>query len=541
MTQPWYETHVLAPALLLAPPGCGKTEELASWSASLLTRGLVARPQRILGLTFSNKAKANLRSRLRAKIGPRSSRYVSVMNFHGLSYHVFQHHAYALGLEPLPEAPRRGSLSRLLREVAQANGIEQDALRAAIRTAKAGPFNDDTVMDRLTSLDVPAAIEYEDRLRQWGQRDFDDIIRLGLRTLAVEGVAELYVARFPAMLVDEVQDLTISHLELAMAISPSGAVFAGDTAQGIYGFAGAEPAAVFDAIKALHPVELALEHSHRSSPAVLEAVSVINLALGGAAIEAADPASWEGVGTFEIWRFRDHLAEAEEVVSMAANWLADDPSCSVAIMARTGNRRRAVDSVVREQGLTAEIWDFPAHEPRVASLLARHLNHVDAAGPDPVGDLHDLCVADVEDSDLDTLDSIASACESLLELIAEGHSLADVVQGIRVSSTHDEPVAPGLHLLNGHVCKGQAFDHVVAIGLEEAILPMYPAMLAERRGDPEPMTQEHAVLHVMASRARTSLHLSFADSVPDRNGQPRRREPSRFLKPLMALVDEPER
>lgn len=536
MTSPWYETHELSPALLLAPPGCGKTEELASWSASLLQRGLVVEPRRILGLTFSNKAKSNLKARLRTKLGPRSGRYVTVMNFHGLGYHVLQHHAYAIDLEPLAEAPRRGQLSRLVREVAQANDISQDDLRAAIRTAKAGPVDDDGVMERLATLDVPGAIDYEERLRGDGQRDFDDVLRLGLRTLTVEGVAELYSARFPAMLVDEVQDLTMTHLSLAMAISPHGAVFAGDSAQGIYGFAGAEPTAVFDTIRQLEPVELTLGRSHRSSPAVLRAVSAMSQALGGSAIEAAEPTAWENGGSFEIRQYPDHLVEAERVVAEAADRLANEPTCSVAIMARTANRRAFVDAIVRQRGLSAEIWDFPAHEPRVASLLARHLGSVDETDDDAVAALHDLCAADVEATDLDTLDSIASACESLRELIAEGHRLADIVEGIRISSTHDQPVAPGLHLLNGHVCKGQEFDHVFAIGLEEAILPLYPTMLAEERGDLEPIAQEHAVLHVMASRARWSLSLSFADVVPDKWGRHRRRERSRFLEPLIAVA-----
>lgn len=67
---PWYDIHEVEPALLLAPPGCGKTEHLARWIASITERGLIAPPYRVLGLTFSNKAKANLRARLRVCVGP---------------------------------------------------------------------------------------------------------------------------------------------------------------------------------------------------------------------------------------------------------------------------------------------------------------------------------------------------------------------------------------------------------------------------------------------------------------------------------------
>lgn len=529
MSSAWYETHPLAPALLLSPPGCGKTEELALWGQSLVTRGLVRPPQRILGLTFSNKAKANLRSRLHGLLGVGSHRYLMVTNFHGFAYHVFQHHSYAVGIDPLPHAPRRGWLASLLNDVATANYVSKDVVAGALRYAKVGPYDDDEVMSHLEEAAVSGALEYETRLRAAGERDHDDVLRLGLLTLEVDAVRCLYDAKFPALIVDEIQDLSLGHLKLALAVGGDCTVFAGDHAQGIFGFAGAEPAEVLSIIRSLDPVELSLDLSHRSSPAVLGAVSILNRALGGHSIQAANPESWEGKGGFEILAFEDHLTEANAVADLAMELLRGNQEHSIAIMARTGARRRWVNDAVRAHDMSAEIWDFPAHDPAVARLLQRHLSEIDTQDLGPVDALHGLARQDVEPSDLQTLDDLAAACESLRELHDEGYPIADVIEGIRITSSENNPVGPGLHLLNGHVGKGQQFDHVIVVGLEESFLPHYAAMRAEQEGDPSAITEELAVLHVMASRAKQTLRLAHAWQVPDSRGHLRGRTRSRFL------------
>src|SRR4051812_48840264 len=85
--------------LVVAPPGCGKTELLALRAVALIPR---LRPhQKILALTFTNRAKANLSDRLKKLLGPeRFRRYVTVHNFHGHAAEVVLAHGRTLGLRP---------------------------------------------------------------------------------------------------------------------------------------------------------------------------------------------------------------------------------------------------------------------------------------------------------------------------------------------------------------------------------------------------------------------------------------------------------
>lgn len=536
----WYEVHEIQPALLLAPPGCGKTENLARWVASITARGLIEPPRRVLGLTFSNKAKANLRARLRHHLGPRWHRHVAVTNFHGFAYRVYQHHASAIGREPLGIAPQRGWLKSLTNGIVKQTGCDSDELAATLRFAKSGPFEDDEVLDRLNAAGLEAALIYEEALRAQNRVDYDDVIRLGHLVLAKPQVRDLYRCSFGAVVVDEVQDLSLAQLALARLVGQDRAVFAGDLAQGIYGFAGAQPTEVLATIRTESPREYELAESYRSSPPVLRAVSAVGQALGGSPLTSAVPDEWGDQGALRLLRTRHVGQEADAVVDLVARWCQEFPAQSVAVISRTGPRRRVLDRAVASEGLSAEIWDFPAHRPLIAELLVRHVDvALLAGGPDAVmQELYNRCLVDLDDHDLDALDELQDACEAIDELLGEGYALKEIVSGIRISSDVDAPVGPGLHLLNGHVGKGQQFDRVIVIGLEEAILPHYAAMKAERRGDSTKIIEELAVLHVMVSRAREELVVTVADVVPKWDGSDLERTPSRFLSLIEPLVDE---
>jgi DNA helicase II / ATP-dependent DNA helicase PcrA len=83
--------------LIVAPPGCGKTELLALRARQLI--GRLGPHQRVLALTFTNRAKANLTERLQNVLGAQQfRRYVSVRNFHGHAGEIVLSHGRTLGI-----------------------------------------------------------------------------------------------------------------------------------------------------------------------------------------------------------------------------------------------------------------------------------------------------------------------------------------------------------------------------------------------------------------------------------------------------------
>jgi DNA helicase-2/ATP-dependent DNA helicase PcrA len=105
-------------------------------------------------------------------------------------------------------------------------------------------------------------------------------------------------------------------------------------------------------------------------------------------------------------------------------------------------------------------------------------------------------------------------------------TLENAIGNLRVVGDPEDPASSGIHLLNGHLGKGQQFTRVIVVGMEEAFIPNYPAMAS---GDPQQIRDELAVLHVMASRAQEDLIFTVAQQVPTTSGSLRTREPSRWL------------
>jgi len=360
-----------------------------------------------------------------------------------------------------------------------------------------------------------AGCAYEEGLRHANRLDYPDAIRHAVRLLGVDAVVHLYRCRFPLVVVDECQDLTRSQFQIAERMSGRALVLAGDRAQGIYGWARADPAWVYDQMADRAPLTVALTASHRSSPAVLRVVSAVATALGGTDIECADPAQWPDGGAVSAFAYPDTWAEAESLLPLIQADIAADPGATVGVMARTQWRRRELEAAAREADMAFELWDHPVHRPRVVQLLRRHLPMATARAdhdPERLQELYNLCFGACDQDDLETIDELNEAFESIEEHMV-GQPLAQVIGDIRVVVDDNQPVAAGLHFLTGHSGKGQQFDHVYVLGLEDGILPDY------RASNPAARREELAVLHVMVSRARWTLTVTRARDV--------RRDPAR--------------
>ncbi|MEU0077634.1 ATP-dependent helicase [Micromonospora tulbaghiae] len=525
--------------LLLAAPGCGKTERLAQHAAEMVRTGEVRQPHQILALTFAKRARTNLDSRIRTHLGPVAARrHVDVVTFHSFAHRLFRNHGTTIGGNPLLLAPQDGWLKELCRTTARVHGVKVDVLTAALVAAKRALITDEEVHARLGACGLPAAMAYQERLDAEGRLDFDDILRYGVRLLALPAVLDLYRARYTAVLVDEAQDLNPLQYLMVHELGRGKIVFGGDQAQGIFRFAGADPDWVFAQIRARNPTVVRLDCSHRSSPAVLRAVSSLATELGGQPLECAEPDKWQGRGRVAILRSPDVYAEANAVINQVQTWLAEDPMASIGVMARAGTRRAYVDQAVRTAGIAAEIWDDPMYSARVVELLRTHAPAAIAAADTDesrIDELQRRCHEAVDPDDLDLRDDITSACVALHERTDET-PLTDSLAAIRVAGDPDLPTGAGLHLLSGHSGKGQQFTKVIIVGLEEGFMPHYAAI---KSNDPNQIRDELAVLHVMASRAREDLLVTVAADVPNWRGEPLRRDPSRWLPLIEAVTTDP--
>jgi len=525
--------------LIIAPAGCGKTETLALRVKGLLDRQAIEAPRRILVTTFTNRARDNMHDRLRRYLTPREMREaVTVCNFHGLSARIIQAHSNVIGLDPktltMPQSDWVGERCRALNLKGLSNNVKSD-----ISSAKRQGLTDKEVLVELQRSGNQYTLMIEKQRQDEGRLTYDDLPRLAELILANDEVAALYQRHFGAIIVDEFQDLTPQQLRIVQRIGYKKTTYAGDLAQGIYAFAGAQPEYVKKELETECSETIEFAESFRSSPAVLTAVNSLNSLTGGQTLTAADPVSWPG-GGLAAYRQFDHAQNEAIYIKSLCSWILSQeqaPQQRIGISARTKRRRQFVDEAIAGSGLPYCIWDDGVLDKSVAQKIRGMLRGLSLSefrnADDPRGLLRQTVSLDNE-QDPDERTALSSAVDWCFDLLQENLSPTEVEKRIQISDNDSLITRSGVHLLTGHAGKGQQFDWMVVVGLEEDYLPSYQAIQA---GDNSAMMDEEArTLAVMLSRARHGMLVTSSDIVPDDYDSKRRKQQSRFLANLFPVV-----
>jgi DNA helicase-2/ATP-dependent DNA helicase PcrA len=188
-------THVL----VIAPPGCGKTELLAQRAQALVPQLLPG--QRILALTFTNRAKANLSERLQRILGaPRMRRYVTVRNFHGHAAEIVLAHGRTLGLQTdTIVMPTTTTLKKALRQFS-GDKDECDAASDLLAAVKRSPISDEEVLEAVQAARNPLALKVETQRIAANRLHYEDLLRHAQRLLNIDEIARLYQQHYLAHL-----------------------------------------------------------------------------------------------------------------------------------------------------------------------------------------------------------------------------------------------------------------------------------------------------------------------------------------------------
>lgn len=497
--------------VILAPPGCGKTEVLAYRAEHLIS---TLKPgQKILALTFTNRARANLRDRLREVLGAeRTRRFVTVRNFHGHAADIVLSHHRTLGLDLSDYVPpTTRTLARALREVTTDAAASRDA-SMLLGEAKRAAIDDHEVLATLSaSPDRPgrtAAIAAETARQQANALHYDDLLRHAQRLLAIPGVQHLYNCHYGAVLVDEFQDLSLQQLDLVERTCATSRTFAGDPLQGIYSWAGAQPDQVVSVLNTACPDPIKLSESYRSSPRVLALVNSIGTQLGAAALHSAQEDAWPDSGFGAAFVFEDFADEATKVVDAARLLLEQNPKLSIGVISRSAWRRKVLDERFATSDLPMRRWDLAVDDPHILQLVRDAMAQL----PRGVGfeAARDGVLDTVDPADVDTIEQIEEVFTFL-----EQSGLPTPRAALRTLRSTGEPqraVSPGVHLLNAHTGKGQQFDWTFVIGLEEKHVP-------DRRSSAgAQLAEEMRVLLVMLSRARHGLVVTSVATLTGRFG-----------------------
>ena len=489
--------------LIVAPPGCGKTEVLAHRAAHQID--LLKPNQRVLALTFTKRARANLEERLRSVLGQtQARRQVVVRNFHGFATQVVLAHGRTIGLRMDDLGMPKTSTMRRAMEAAGGGGAMYDAERL-LAEIKRAPLSDAEVLEaidqRQRSEPALLAAKVERSRQEANQLHYDDLLRHAQRLLRIPAVARLYQEHFGAVLVDEFQDLSLQQFDISILSCTDRRTFAGDPHQGIYSWAGAEPAEVQAKVRRTCGDPIMLRESYRSSPMVLETVNSISEQVDpGSGLVSAMPKEWPDGGCSAALVLQDQAAEAALAVRLATSIHRAVPEASIGIIARAGWRRNYIDRAFDEQtSVPVRRWDLAIEDPATVALIQATVSGLPRGAT--VNDAR-LAVLDALDpADVDARELIDDAFEALVQTGATTARAA--VRSIRQTDPK-QVVGPGVHLLNAHTGKGQQFDWTLVVGLEEGHLP------GRRNSCGDALDEEQRVLLVMLSRARHGLIVTRA-------------------------------
>jgi len=276
--------HGAGPLLVLAGAGSGKTRVLTARIAHLVQAQGV-RPDRILAVTFTNRAAREMQRRV-AMLLERDPVGLWIGTFHSLCARLLRREAHRLGFTPqysiYDEDDRLAVIKRLLEQAEYSpKTFPPRLLQSIISAAKNRLVPPEELAaapdDRVTRVAAEIYRDLGPALARANAMDFDDLLIHPL-TLFREHPDRLrfYQHRFDAILVDEFQDTNRAQYLLVrnLAAAHRNVCAVGDDDQSIYSWRGADVGNMLDFREDFPDTTVVrLEENYRSTQIILDAAN----------------------------------------------------------------------------------------------------------------------------------------------------------------------------------------------------------------------------------------------------------------------------
>jgi DNA helicase-2/ATP-dependent DNA helicase PcrA len=274
--------HGEGPILVLAGAGSGKTRVLTHRVANLiLNNGVWA--DRILAVTFTNKAAEEMRNRLFGLLGEQAGR-VWISTFHSAGLRILRHNASHLGYTNkfviYDDQDTKGVLKQVLKDLSiDEDRFPLDTFTRAIDRAKNNLISPSEAASKAfnveTDLQAQVYDRYQKYLLQADAMDFGDLLMNAVRVLQeFPDVLNYYRHALHYLLVDEFQDTNKAQYRfIRLLAEPRRNLFVvGDDDQSIYGFRGANITNILEFEKDYPNTKvIKLEQNYRSTATILDA------------------------------------------------------------------------------------------------------------------------------------------------------------------------------------------------------------------------------------------------------------------------------
>ena len=534
---------LVGPTCILAGAGTGKTRTITHRIAYGIAKGYYA-ANRVLALTYTNRAAGELRSRLRA-LGAAG---VQVKTFHAAALSQLEFFWPQFAGVPAPQVLE--SKAKLIGQAATELKLKLDtaALRdmaAEIEWRKYSMLSIEKYEEvvakrpRIGSLTAEQNVElqkqYEQSKVQSQRLDWEDVLILTLGMLRAEPLALSHVQQqYRFFTVDEYQD--ISPLQHALLDTWMGdhtdLCVVGDPNQTIYSFTGATSEFLrnFDQ-RYDDATVLQLTQNYRSTQKIVAAANRVVAQSNSIDSLTAHGEAGEDV---KVLQFANLAEEARQVALVIREQLdAGVKPNEIAVLYRVNGQSEAFEAALSEQQIEYQLRGgerFFNRPEIMRAMTAIRAESNSAAREDKTTfeRITDICRSlgwtarqpESAGAERDKWESLTSLI-AMLDEMPEGSTLSQFAAELdeRKRSQH-EPVKPAVTLSTIHAAKGLEWSQVFIVGTTEGYMPIAYATTAAE------IAEEKRLFYVAVTRAKKKLSISWAkrDTASGRD-----REPSRFL------------
>lgn len=351
------------PLLILAGAGSGKTRVITHRMAELIRQRV--RPERILSVTFTNKAAREMQERSAALLGRSLPKKPLVCTFHALCVRILRQEIGALGYPADFAICDRGDQESIARSALRDIRVGEKALKpgdllAIISRWKNAGLHPEQARDHAENdqefLAAAAYRRYQANLKAAASVDFDDLLFLARELFErFPDVLSRHQARFSHVQIDEYQDTNGLQFALVEALvrEHKNLCVVGDDDQSIYGWRGAEVRHILEFPRIFPGTKVVrLEDNYRCTDRILELANRLVRHNRDRHDKKLVPHK-SGPNSVRISEFPDEEAEALEVVR-EISWIIKskniDPA-DVAILFRTNEQPRLFETELRRAKL----------------------------------------------------------------------------------------------------------------------------------------------------------------------------------------------
>ncbi|MEK7513892.1 MAG: UvrD-helicase domain-containing protein [Patescibacteria group bacterium] len=548
-------THGKGPVLILAGAGSGKTRALTYRTAYLIKEKGVS-PDKILLVTFTNKAAKEMQTRIKQLVG--GGQMPLSGTFHSLGAKLLRADGETIGVsQKFLIYDEADSLDTIKKAITQLNFdpklVKPAAVKAVISQAKNEliGWQEYRQFCRGEWQEKTAIIfqEYQRLLKLYQALDFDDLLTESVRLLKNNpAILNQYREKWEYILVDEYQDTNRAQYELTKMLASKwrNLCAVGDFSQSIYSWRGADLRNLNN-LKTDYPdlKTINLEQNYRSTENILDAANKV------ISKNTMHPilTLWTKAGKGEkvkILGVRDEKQEAEIITNIIKK--GDEALSDFAILYRTNAQSRVVEEALIKAQIPyilvggtrfysrKEVKDCLAylrflangkdaisyqrmanvgkkrldkfldwqnkHQEKIESMTTKEILNETLKATDY------LALFDEKDEqDLMRIENI----KELNSVAEEFNNLEEFLENVALVEASElanrrRKIKDAVTLMTLHASKGLEFKVVFMVGMEEGLFPHARSIM-----DRAELEEERRLCYVGMTRAKEKLYMSYAD------------------------------